>query len=120
MKTNHLPRQTLDTHTCQEYSKFMAVRSDDRLPISPMYALARPSGYEYLRDHLGYRLELRSTTMPRTLTIVTGATSVELSLAAALVNWGFAAPISPRPCQLVLMTGRNSSSNTKIIWRSHT
>jgi hypothetical protein len=56
--------------------------------------------------------------MPRLLTVRAGTASVQLSFAAALINWGFAAPISPRPVQLVLMTGGNSTSS-KILWRSH-
>ena len=113
-QTNH--NETIDRwmQTPLNLSRIYA----DRLPISPVYALGRPSGYEYLRDHLGYRLELRSTTMPRLLTVRAGTASVQLSFAAALINWGFAAPISPRPVQLVLMTGGNSTSS-KILWRSH-
>jgi hypothetical protein len=113
-QTNH--NETIDVwmQTPLNLSRIHA----DRLPISPVYALGRPSGYEYLRDHLGYRLELRSTTMPRILTVRQGTTSIQLSFAAALINWGFAPPVSPRPVQLVLMTGGNSTTRN-ILWRSH-
>ena len=36
------------------------------------------------------------------------------NFSAALVNWGFAAPINPRPVLLVLL----SSDSSRIVWRS--
>ena len=36
----------------------------DKLPVSPFYAASNHTGFEYLRDHLGYRLELRQAAWP--------------------------------------------------------
>jgi hypothetical protein len=90
---------------------------DFRLPISPEYARAGKSGYEYIRDHLGYRIELRSAVLPQQLDVsasADGSQNISFTFSAALVNWGFAAPISPRPVQLVLLSPLNSS----VVWRS--
>ena len=43
----------------------------DRLPLSAGYALGcNHTGFEYVRDHLGYRLELQSATFPKRLPLV--------------------------------------------------
>ena len=86
-----------------------------RLPIAPEYANAGRSGFEYIRDHLGYRLELRSAVLPQQLvaTPTEQHSTAPFTFEAALVNWGFAAPISPRPVQLVLVAGNGS-----VVWRS--
>ena len=92
---------------------------DFRLPIAPAYAQAEGgrSGYEYIRDHLGYRIELQSATLPQKIALSPGAEAgagaVNFTFRAALVNWGFAAPVSPRPVQLVLL-----AANGSIAWRS--
>ena len=87
---------------------------DFRLPLSPEYASAARSGYEYIRDHLGYRIELRSARLPQQLS-VHDSRDLEFVFEAALVNWGFAAPDSPRPVQLVLL-----ATNGTIVWSSAT
>ena len=56
------------------------------------------------------RLELRSSVLPRELS---AADATNVSVAFALVNWGFSAPISPRPVRLVLLGGNGS-----IVWQS--
>eukprot|EP00729_Bicosta_minor_P021654 gene21654-8585_t len=66
-----------------------------RLPISTGYvaevaALPFFSIFDYIRDHLGYRLEVAA-----------------FIFAAELVNYGFAAPVNPRPVQLVLLLRRS-------------
>lgn len=90
----------------------------DKLPISPEYAKGAPTGYEYVRDHLGYRLELQHATWPDTLRIVQdeagGGGAAALNFTAGVVNWGFAAPINPRPVQLVILNEAKSA----ILWRS--
>ena len=54
--------------------------------------------FEYIRDHLGYRLELQSSKYPQ-------ITSPGKSFYATvkLVNRGFSAPVNPRPAYLVLV-----------------
>ena len=54
--------------------------------------------FEYVRDHLGYRLELRDSTHPRA-----AVRGERFEAVAALVNRGFAAPINPRPVWLVVV-----------------
>lgn len=103
--------ETIDLWMRQKLNVTLASR-DFRLPISPEYARGDKSGYEYIRDHLGYRLELRSATLPAELV---GGNDASFSFDAALVNWGFAAPISPRPVQLVVL-----SDNGTVTWRSAT
>ena len=79
----------------------------DRLPVSSDYAQGRShSGFEYVRDHLGYRLELQSATFPKSLSLESSSdlTVTIKSFKAALVNYGFAAPINPRPVYLALLT----------------
>lgn len=95
----------------------------DKLPISPAYAATNHSGYEYLRDHLGYRLELESATWPDVvaLNLASGSTTSTpmmmhpFTFSATLRNWGFAAPVNPRPVYLVVM----SPDKRRILWRSH-
>merc|ERR1712216_565364 len=72
-------------------------------------------GYEYIRDHLGYRLELRSASLPTQLDFTDAGDDLTFTVGAALVNWGFAAPISPRPIQLVIL-----AANGTIVWQSET
>ena len=81
----------------------------DRLPISPAYAAVPHTGFEYVRDHLGYRLELQWAAFADTIT-----PGAPLTFRAGLVNWGFAAPINPRPVLLVLLAADSST----IVWRS--
>ena len=75
-----------------------------KMPISNDYfrdsfdnKVAR-SGFEYIRDHLGYRLELQTATFPRELTA--GET---LFVRLTLINRGFAAPVRKRPVRICLI-----------------
>ena len=109
--------ETIDFWMRSKLNVTLASR-DFRLPISPEYARAGKSGYEYIRDHLGYRLDLRSAVLPQQLDVggtddLAQGQNVSFAFEAALVNWGFAAPISPRPVQLVLL-----SHNDSVVWRS--
>ena len=57
--------------------------------------------FDYIRDHLGYRLEARAASWPGVVSA--GAPwSFELSL----VNRGFAAPVNPRPALLLFIPRR--------------
>ena len=85
----------------------------DRLPISPGYAAGVAtrnffSVFDYIRDHLGYRLEVAAAAFPSAL-----PASSPLTFAANIVNFGFAAPVNPRPVQLVLLRER-----AEVVWRS--
>lgn len=75
-----------------------------RLPVSDGYfedgegdSVARTQ-FEYIRDHLGYRIELQSARFPRS--VVSGeAVPVEVTL----LNRGFSVLHNPRPVLLVLL-----------------
>jgi hypothetical protein len=84
----------------------------DRLPISTGYGAevaARPffSVFDYIRDHLGYRLEVLAATFAKTV-----PESGAFTFAADIVNYGFSAPVNPRPVQLVLLL------RSEVVWRS--
>jgi hypothetical protein len=85
----------------------------DKLPVSRHYAASNHTGFEYLRDHLGYRLELQHASWPDAVNLQPGL-NASLPFSAMLLNWGFAAPINPRPVQLVIL----SADLTRILWRS--
>ena len=68
-----------------------------KLPISPAYAAAAQDKgrtvFEYIRDHLGYRIELVSAAIAPDLS------SVNISL----VNYGFSRPLYARPVSVVVL-----------------
>ena len=76
---------------------------DNRLPVSDSYFTDERgrfiwrSCYEYVRDHLGYRIELQNISLDP----VPGGVKGELKL----VNRGFSAPVNPRPA--ILKFGEN-------------
>lgn len=55
------------------------------------------TGFEYLRDHLGYRLELEEAVWDET-----AENGTVLHVEVSLFNRGFAAPVNPRPVYFVL------------------
>ena len=54
--------------------------------------------FEYIRDHLGYRLELQRMRLPRTT-----RASVPFDVRIELINRGFSTLHSPRPVIVVLI-----------------
>ncbi|MGV3538234.1 MAG: DUF4832 domain-containing protein [Rufibacter sp.] len=76
----------------------------DKAPVTDGYFLNHNgkevprSLYEYIRDHLGYRLQLVSATLPRTL-----HRAMQARVHVKLKNFGFAAPVNPRNAYLVLI-----------------
>ena len=76
-----------------------------RLPISDGYfedIIGQPvqrTQFEYVRDHLGYRLELREAAFPAE---ITRGDNWRVSL--KLINRGFATPINPREVRLLLVS----------------
>eukprot|EP00658_Telonema_sp_P-2_P063555 TRINITY_DN5230_c0_g2_i1.p1 TRINITY_DN5230_c0_g2~~TRINITY_DN5230_c0_g2_i1.p1 ORF type:complete len:201 (-),score=64.15 TRINITY_DN5230_c0_g2_i1:51-653(-) len=50
----------------------LTLLQNSRLPISDAYTQVPHTGYEYIRDHLGYRLELQAATFPSIVSIPTG------------------------------------------------
>lgn len=76
----------------------------NNLPVSDGYFEDKDGNYvkrsifEYVRDHLGYRLELRNADFPATTT-----SGKAFSASIKLVNRGFAAPVNPRPVYMVLI-----------------
>ena len=81
----------------------------NHLPVSDGYfedAAGNPvqrTIFEYIRDHLGYRIELREAGFPRS-----AAGGKPFSVRVPLVNRGFAAPINPRPIRLVAIGADNT------------
>jgi hypothetical protein len=59
--------------------------------------------FDYLRDHLGYRLEAREAKWPRPL-----AANAPWTFELVLVNRGFAAPVNPRPAMLLFIPRRGT------------
>ncbi|NLF87079.1 MAG: DUF4832 domain-containing protein [Lentisphaerae bacterium] len=71
------------------------------LPYSPDYFAGAPrTAFEYIRDHLGYRLEAQQACFDNTVQ-PGGRLRIELTL----VNRGFAAPVNPRELYFVLGHG---------------
>ena len=76
----------------------------ERLPVSDGYFYdhaGRPAGrtiFEYIRDHLGYRLELQEAVFPRSI-----KNGQAFDVRVSLINRGFATLINPRPVWLVLI-----------------
>ena len=63
------------------------------------------TAYEYIRDHLGYRLQLKEASMPAT---VNRGDSADFSI--RLKNFGFAPLINKRPVYLVLIDEKSQVS----------
>ena len=76
-----------------------------RLPVSDGYfqdldgGLAQRTQFEYIRDHLGYRLELQRASF-----IATPQAGAPLRLEVTLINRGFATLTNPRRVLLVLIS----------------
>ena len=86
-----------------------------RVPVDPMFLRQRNlpfeeeyfmdvkgnhvwrSYYEYIRDHLGYRIVLEEAEVDSEI-----AAGQEFHATVKLRNHGFSAPVNPRPVQLVL------------------
>ena len=79
--------------------------------------------FDYIRDHLGYRLSLESASFPVSVVRTPDSDSdlqfkgvsesqsdtkggMQLEFRATLVNWGFAAPLNPRPVRLALIDAK--------------
>ncbi|MFF3784451.1 DUF4832 domain-containing protein [Streptomyces sp. NPDC001933] len=74
-----------------------------------------PPPFEYLRDHLGYRMELRQARYDRSA-LGQGRLPVEVDV----VNRGFAPAKHPRPVRIVLLDGLGrtvASADTGADWR---
>jgi hypothetical protein len=70
-----------------------------RFPFSPDYFDgARRTAFEYIRDHLGYRLEAQTARFDSVVQ-PGGTLHIELDL----INRGFAAPVNPRQIYFVLV-----------------
>jgi hypothetical protein len=69
------------------------------LPAPADYVSAPHTTYEYVRDFLGYRVQLTDAAWS------VGAGGA-LAFSGTVVNFGFAAPVSPRSVQLVLVDAR--------------
>lgn len=82
--------------------------AEAKLPVSDGYfedAERRPvarTQFEYLRDHLGYRIELREASWPETT-----RAGAPLPVSVSLVNCGFSTLINPRPVFLALINAQD-------------
>lgn len=96
-------RYSIDEWKEDEITKEFLLKN--HMPVSDGYFENKKGNYvkrsvfDYIRDHFGYRLELRSSCFPSS--IESGKT---FSVKIKLVNRGFAAPINPRPVYLVLVS----------------
>ena len=79
------------------------------LPISQAYAAAAHSEFDYVRDHLGYRLELQSLTVA-VVEQRGNSTRQALELEGTIINRGFSAPVNPRQMHIVLLLPPNASN----------
>ena len=73
---------------------------DCGMPAPDAYVQALPNltAYDYIRDFLGYRVQLLEASFPASV-----ALGAELTVAVRLVNYGFAAPANPRGMLLALI-----------------
>lgn len=107
-----------------------------RVPIDPMFILANNlpmehdyfvddrgkhvwrSYYEYIRDHLGYRIVLQEAETPEVC-----LRNEKLKANISLINFGFSSPVNPRPVYLTLSNGietHNFAFDTDIRrWAGH-
>ena len=124
---NSRPNETISMWT-HELLNLSRIRQD-RLPLSKGYAadVARDpsfSVFNYIRDHLGYRLEVAAATFPRVLGLAPGSSDQPaFHFAADITNYGFAAPVNPRPVQLVLLQRAapphpDANAAFEEVWRS--
>ena len=98
-----------------------------RLPISDGYFLdgagnlVQRTQFEYIRDHLGYRLELQQARFP--LAVAVGK---PFDLNFTLINRGFATLHNPRPVFLALIDAQNQVTALPLAsinpqqWQPHT
>jgi hypothetical protein len=102
----------------------MSVVDAHRLPMSPSYrAAVAATGdaatiYDYIRDHLGYRLEFSA---PPSASLVggdgdggSGTAPRQLLVQGSVSNFGFSAPVNPRPVLLTLQ--RAAGANATVVW----
>ena len=77
---------------------------ENKMPVSDGYfirkdgSVAEPNVFDYIRDHLGYRIELQEMTAPAVL-LAGQANPVEISL----INRGFSTLFNEHPVYLVLI-----------------
>ncbi len=75
-----------------------------RLPVSDGYFDGTTRAqFEYIRDHLGYRIELQEATLPTRLT-----PGSEAPVAVTLINRGFSTIHNPRPVVLALIDNEDN------------
>lgn len=128
--TKLLNRWNYDTfgfvHGNQLFEGGTVVHSIDawkRVPIDPMFIIDQKlpldrdyftdyrgehvwrSYYEYIRDHLGYRLQLTSADIPET-----AVRNAPFKADFNLINRGFSSPVNKRPVQLVLKNNDGTHS----------
>ena len=86
--------------------------AEAKLPVSDAYfedAEGRPisrTQFEYIRDHLGYRIELREASWPET-----ARAGAPLPVSVSLVNRGFSTLINLRPVLVALINAQN-----RVVW----
>lgn len=97
---------SMDAWKTQAVSRVMVESA--KMPLSDGYfestngSSVTRSAFAYIRDHLGYRVELVSAVLPKSIT-----TSNALDLELRLYNRGFSSPVNSRPVWLVLLDQKN-------------
>jgi len=102
---------SIDDWIHTELTRGQAIRAG--LPISRDYFVdglgreTRRTVFEYIRDHLGYRLEAQTTSFPKTI-----RPGDILPFEMELVNRGFSVPHNPRPVILTLIREEDMITHT--------
>lgn len=104
---NYKEKNTKDKYSMM-YWKETPISEDflqkNRMPVSDAYFMkmdgskVERSVFDYIRDHLGYRIELQAVDAPKTLA-VGGTNPVEITL----INRGFSTLFNEHPVYLVLV-----------------
>ena len=101
-KKKYGARYSIDEWKGDEISRDFLIKN--KMPVSDSYFedkngnYVKRSVFEYIRDHFGYRLELKSSSYPNS-----ASPRKQFKAEIKLVNRGFAAPINPRPVYMVLV-----------------
>ncbi|NSL88303.1 DUF4832 domain-containing protein [Chitinophaga sp. Mgbs1] len=101
---NNLENDSSNIRYWRTYPLTEAMISAAHLPVSDGYFRdarhlpVKRTAFEYIRDHLGYRIELQRLTLP-----VSASAKENFTLQLSLINRGFSAPHNAREAFFVLL-----------------
>jgi hypothetical protein len=91
---------------------------EEQLPITDAYAneSANRNGtiYEYIRDHLGFRLELQSATAA----VERNGSRAVIRLDLVMQNHGMGAPVNARDWTIALLSSGVTTNQSRVVWQS--